>query len=369
MRERPALQLRQSRSLKKTLPVLLALLAAAPAALVEVAAGGPADGGGAAPPVTRSRYLMGVPLEVTLPGPAEPALFEAVFAEVSRLEAVLSNWRADSELSRLNRRAAGAPVRCSTDLFEAIVAAVSWAEITDGAFDPAVEPIVRGFGLFGDPYDGRPPAGGPGGAGTRGDWRGLSFDRASRTVRFRSKGMGVDMGGIGKGIALDAAARVLHGAGRSAALLDFGGQVLAIGAPPGEPGWIVDLADPDDRDRAVGRVRVRDRSLSTSAPGGRRGVGGAGHIIDPRTGAPADFSGSVTVAASDATGADALSTALCVMGVEAGTAWARRRDVAAVFVWRDAAGLKIRRTEAFDRMVVEDGPRGPQGAVAADGGN
>ena len=66
---------------------------------------------------------------------------------------------------------------------------------------------------------------------------------------------------------------------------------------------------------------------------------------------------------------DYLWSALCVMGVEAGTAWARRRDVAAVFVWQDTAGLKIRRTEAFERMVVEDGSWRPQGAVAADGGN
>ena len=359
--------MRPGRSLIRVL-----LLLALPGIVPAVQAGDPAGRPGEdrqAPPVSRSRYLMGVPLEVTLPGPAAPALFEAVFAEVSRLESVLSNWRDDSELSRLNRSAATAPVRCSADLFESILRAVSWAEDTGGAFDPTVEPIVRGLGLLGDPYDGRPRAHGHATSGKRGNWRGLSINRAARTVGFASEGMGIDMGGIGKGIALDAAARVLREAGRTVALLDFGGQVLAMGAPPGEPGWIVDLADPDDRDRTLGRVRVRDLSLSTSAPGGRRGPGGEGHIIDPRTGAPAGYSGSVTVAAPDATGADALSTALCVMGVEAGADWARRRGVAALFARRDAAGgLEMRSTEAFDRIVMEDGSRRPPEAGAASGG-
>jgi thiamine biosynthesis lipoprotein len=317
------------------------------------------------PAIARARFLMGSPLTVTLPAPASPDLFEAVFDEVARLEAVLSNWRDDSELSRLNAGAARAPFRCSPDLFEAIVQSIAWAENTGGAFDPTVEPVVRELGLFGDPYDGRAPAADPPAAGTRADWRAVACDREARTVRFASDGMGIDMGGIGKGIALDAAARVLRAAGRSRALIDFGGQVLAVGGPEGGAGWAVAVADPDDRDRTIARLRIRDRSLSTSAPRGRRGPGGAGHIIDPRTGAPASFSGSVTVAAADATGADALSTALCVMGLEAGGAWAGRRDVAALFAWRDATGiLRMRSTRAWDRMVDEDGrrPRDPAGA-------
>ncbi len=322
------------------------------------------------PIVTRSRYLMGVPLQLTFRDPADPSLFEAVFKEVARLETILSNWRTDSELSRLNRAAGGEAIACSVDLFEAIVRAVSWAEITGGTFDPTVEPVVRRLGLIGDPYDGRPAVAAPASDGPGGDWRNVVIDRTARTVRLRSAGMGLDMGGIGKGIALDAAARVIREAGRDSALLDFGGQVMAIGRPAREPEWTVDVADPDDRDRIVGRVRVHDLSLSTSAPGGRRGPGGDPHIVDPRTGRPAAYTGSVTVAATDATSADVLSTALCVMGADAGLAWARGRDVAALFVWRNAGGaLEIRRTQAFKRLQWHESPpeRLPVAAAARAG--
>ena len=323
------------------------------------------------PIVTRSRYLMGVPLQITLREPTDPDLFEAVFTEVARLESILSNWRTDSEISRLNRRAGGGAIACSVDLFEAVVRSVSWAEMTGGTFDPTVEPVVRRLGLIGDPWDGQPAATGPARGGPGGDWRDVAIDRTLQTVSLRSAGMGLDMGGIGKGIALDAAVRVIREGGRDSALLDFGGQVMAIGRPAGGSEWTVDVTDPDDRDRIIGRVRVRDLSLSTSAPGGRRGPGGEAHIIDPRTGGPAAFSGSVTVAAADATSADALSTALCVMGADAGFAWATEREVAALFAWREAGGpLQIRRTRGFERLHwQENSPQRPHKAAAVGAGD
>jgi thiamine biosynthesis lipoprotein len=98
--------------------------------------------------------------------------------------------------------------------------------------------------------------------------------------------------------------------------------------------------------------------LSTSAPRERRGSSGAGHIVDPRTGATVSFAGSVTVAAVEAAAADALSTALCVMGAESGWIWAEGRGVAALFAWRDAAGtLTTRRTGAWNETMVGGGPR------------
>src|SRR5947208_4672742 len=217
-------------------PALAALLLVARCGMTDAA---PAPEPGAA----RARFLMGTRLSIEADGPAPSEAFEAAFGEVARLEGILSNWTRTSEVSRLNGGAARAPVRCSTDLFGAVEAALLWAEETQGAFDPTVEPLVRALGLRGD--DGRLP-GTEEGAGGRvaaeaaaggGDpaaappigWRHVHLDRPSRTVRYDLPGVGLDFGGIGKGIALDAAARVLRRHGVRRALLDFGGQILAFG--------------------------------------------------------------------------------------------------------------------------------------------
>jgi len=316
---------------------------------------------------------MGTRLAIEVEGGAPEEAFEDAFDEVSRLETILSNWRETSEISRLNREAARAPVRCSPDLFAAVRAALRWAEATGGAFDPTVEPLVVRLGLRGE--DGRPPsivedpaAGAPAGSGrpdlqpfSGGEgrsagplpigWRHVHLRRTSRSVSYDAPGVGVDFGGIGKGIALDAAARVLRRHGVTRALLDFGGQVLAIGRPADTPVWLIGIADPEDRDRAVGAVGIADLSLSTSG-NSERSIGTAGgrvgHLLDPATQRPARFEGSVTVAAPDGTSADALSTALFVMGPERGAAWADQRAIAALYVWRDADGaLRRRATLSF----------------------
>ncbi|MGH9797731.1 MAG: FAD:protein FMN transferase, partial [Candidatus Polarisedimenticolia bacterium] len=320
-------------------------------------AGAAGDAAAAGPrEATRARYLMGTMLRVTVNGPAEERTFEAAFDEVARLESVLSNWDDDSEVSRLNRAAAATPFRCSPDLYAALEDALRWAAATGGTFDPTVEPLVAALGLR-DPEDRSPSvttavrtAGTPGPVG----WDGVRLDRAGRTASFRTAGMGIDFGGIGKGIALDAAALRLRERGVRSALLDFGGQVLAIGAPAGRPGWETGVADPVQRDRPVLGIRLRDLSAATSGNSERGGR--SGHLLDPRRGAPAPFGGTVTVVAADGTSADALSTALFVMGPADGMRFARDRGIAAAFLWRDCdSRLRTRTTSEFE--VFLDGVR------------
>jgi thiamine biosynthesis lipoprotein len=256
------------------------------------------------------------------PGTSAEAL-ESALDEVDRLEGVLSNWREGSELSRLNRGAGSSAVPVSRDLFDAVREALHWAEETGGAFDPTVEPLTRKFRAGGD---GRPRIGRT--AALPGGWREVQIDPEARTIRFGPGVEGLDLGGIGKGFALDRAAVILRSRGVSSFLLDAGGQVLAAGRPPGEEGWLIGVVEPSRRERPSLSLLLRDASAATSGNSQR-----AGEILDPSTGLPVAGAGSATAVAPDATSADALSTALFVLGPERGTAWARnRKDAIALFL-------------------------------------
>ena len=265
------------------------------------------------PAVERGRYLMGTlctaTAEVADTARAGAALDRAL-ETIARLEPVLSSWQIDSELARFHA-AADSGFTCSGDLFTALSGARAWAESTGGAFDPTVEPINRIWDMRGE---GRVPTERERKeAVAQVDWRALKLEPATRRARLLRPGMGVDLGGIGKGLALDRAAEALRADRMDRAMINFGGQIMTLG------NWEATVADPRDRLRPAFRVPVRNASMSTSAQS-ERGVKvqgrHRGHILDPRTAAPAAFDGSVSVIASSALVADALSTALLVMGRE-----------------------------------------------------
>ncbi len=300
-------------------------------------------------PVERARYLMGTVCRAVAYPPDEPGRFaaeavadslEAAFDEIARLEAVLSDWRDDSELSRLNRGAASAPFPCSRDLFDFIAAAIGYNRMTGGAFDTTVAPLVRLWDLRGE---GRIPTSleiGQALMAARSDH--LVLDTSQRTVRFEVPGMGLDPGALGKGYALDAAAKVLKTRGIRSALLDFGGQVLAIGSPPGADSWAVAIAHPARRDEPVLMLKLREGSVATSGSSERRLIVEGrqlGHVLDPRTGVPLETRGSASVIAPTASDADAFSTAMLVMGPERGLEFvAGKPELSAVFLDVDDSG-------------------------------
>ena len=362
------------------LPVRRHTFAAAAAALLFVTvtgAGQQVTPGAGSATSARARYLMGTRLVIECPGEVAPQVFEAAFEEVGRLESILSNWLESSELSRLNREGIRAPFPVSADLMHAVEVSLRWAERTEGAFDPTVESLMRRYGLRdGDALAGNPaPAGGDrtgtasAGVGSRPPaavgWRHVVVDSEERAIHFTKEGIGIDLGGIGKGIALDEAAKVLAARGVAGGLLDFGGQVLAMGEAGAEAGWLIGIADPVQRERIVAKVTLRAGSLATSGNAERAMIGKegiVGHILDPRSGAPARFTGSVSVLAADGTTADALSTALFVMGPARGFEWAESRGIAALYLWRDVeGGLEFLATSAMP-SDIEWGP--VEGAVA-----
>ncbi|MBI5709076.1 MAG: FAD:protein FMN transferase [Candidatus Eisenbacteria bacterium] len=294
------------------------------------------------PAVERARYLMGTICTVraeALDTVRAGLAVEEAFGEIARLEQVMSSWRDDSELARLNAEAGEDRVPCSPDLYAVLDSALALAGETDGAFDPTIEPLARLWDLRGQ---GRvPDMAQIAAAKSRVGWRMVLLDPGRRTARFTRPGVGVDLGGIGKGYALDRAADALRGRGVKRALLNLGGEVLAMtrGAP-----WAVSVAHPGDRLVPVVRLALSNGAVSTSSQGERFvTVKGArfGHILDPRSGSPARTEASVTVVAGSGTRADALSTALLVLGLEDARAFARAHPDIGV-LWIEPDGPAVR---------------------------
>ncbi len=305
-----------------------------------LARGGPPQRGGS---VSRARYLMGTVLEIEATGSDQCATgeaLEAAFAAVEATEARLSNWRPESELSRANRDAADAPVRLSPATFGSLTAAMSLARQTGGAFDPSIGGVTRALGLTGGEAD--PPAAAAL-AGSVG-WRHVRLDPRSRTIFFDRPGVAIDSGGFGKGEALDRAAAALRRRRVLRARLNFGGQILLLDAGRSGPSEIT-LAAPDRSGRSLARLRVGRGSVSTSGDSEK-----PGHLIDPGSGRPARFHGSVTVVADTGLRADALSTALFVMGPAKGLAFADREGIAALFAVRRGQGYQLLASRAFPRL-------------------
>lgn len=223
--------------------------------------------------------------ECLLLGP-DPGLLaaagEAALAEIRAAEREFSFFRADSELSRLNREGGGGWVRLPARFFRLLALCERIHRDSGGAFDPGA--------AF-------PPG-----------LAGLELDAERQAARFRDAAVRLDCGGIGKGEALDRAGLVLREQGVVCALLHGGtSSVLALGAPPGQRGWRIAIARPEDATDAIASVELRDCALGVSA---RRGA-----IVDPRRGAPASGPTRLAAAAgASAAAADAWSTALIVLG-------------------------------------------------------
>jgi len=271
-----------------------------------------------APPRKQVRYLMGTLCEIEAYGdePNTEDAISAAFDELKRVDALLSNWKADSELMVLNRAAgaAGAQrpwVTASPELFQRIQVALHLAQATDGLFDPTVGPLVRAYGFL--PAPSRSSRGQSiAEARARVGWEKVKLNADSRAVQFAIPGMEIDLGGIAKGYAAGQAAQIMREHGIISGLVSLGGSSLtAIGTPPGRRAWHLSIRDPRDGSSPAAFVELQDgESLSTS--GTYRNVKGEGkdrrsHIIDPRTGQPIRGRTSVTVLTPNAEVSDALT--------------------------------------------------------------
>jgi thiamine biosynthesis lipoprotein len=229
------------------------------------------------------------------------AAVDAAFDEVRRLDELLSNYQPGSQWSEVNRNAAIQPVKVSPELFQLLAACVEYSRESEGAFDITVGPLMKVWGFYkGSGHLPHKPE--VAAALARVGYRHIRLDPDARTVRFDRPGVEMDPGGVGKGYAVDRMVEVLRQNGVQTALVaGSGSSIYGMGAPPDEPrGWPVKIKDPKDSRKTLAEVWLKDSSMSTSGSYEKffRAEGKTyAHIMDPRTGYPAQGSVSVSVIA------------------------------------------------------------------------
>ena len=319
--------------------------------------------GGAARRVTRiTGTTMGTAYSVTIPwlpaGIEGPTLERDIEGVLTAVNAQMSTYRPDSELSGFNAAPSASWCRVSADTLAVVEEALRVSRLSGGAFDPTIGPLVDLWGF------------GPGG-GRRGMPSGASIGETLERVGYRNirvrigpralgknrEGVRIDLSGIGKGFGVDKVAEHLERLGVEYYLVEIGGELRGRGYNPRGEIWRVGIERPPAAQGAARRVvRLGGQAVATSGDyriffehGGAR----YSHIIDPRDGRPVGHGlVSVTVIAPTTMQADALSTALMVLGPRAGADLARREQIAALFIARSDYGVSETMSPAFARYLA-----------------
>ena len=313
-------------------------------------------------PVSRTQLLLGTNSTIMVHG-GDPGseVFDRAFGRVREIQDLMSLQYDGSELNEINRNAGLRPVEVSDETFKVIETALEYAERSHGAFNIAIGPIIKAWGISGD--NPRRPADDE----IRKlleltDYRDVELDHDARTVFLRKEGMVLDVGGIAKGYAADEAARVLREEGVERALVDFGGDIRSIGRRQDGERWRIGIQDPVETARGsfVGVLHLEQASVVTSGDY-ERVLEEDGevyhHIIDPETGFPARAGlRSVTIETDDTMLADVHSTAVFVLGLERGLEYIEGLNgVEAILV---TTGDEVYVTDGVrDRFELREGSR------------
>lgn len=298
------------------------------------------------------------------PAAAAGAAIEAAFAEIERIEQIMSEWRPSSEISQLNADAGGALRPLSPELFEVLQRSKEIAEATGGAFDPTFYAVGQLWKF--DPGS-KPP--------TREaiadklplvDWRSIELVPETRSGRLARPGMKIGLGAIAKGYAVDRASAVLRERGYPDHIVEGGGDTYVAGTKAGKT-WMVGIQRPEGPG-SVAAIPARDRAVVTSGDYQRflefEGVRYS-HILDPRTGfpVPEDRSlQSITILAPNATDADAYATAVAVLGVEAGLEFIQSHPGLDAALITHTGELRV--TPELAKILVYPPDKPPPGAPA-----
>jgi thiamine biosynthesis lipoprotein len=296
------------------------------------------------PPVARAEWhvreaaIMGTRIAVEAwheDAATATGAIDAVLAEMHRIDTLMSHYKPESQLSRINREAAAGAVPVDRELADLIVRALEFSELSGGAFDITYASV----GYLYDYREHRRPTEAEIAAALPAiNWRHVVVDRQASTVRFLKPGMRIDLGGIAKGHAVDRCVALLRARGITNASVSAGGDSRLLGDRRGRP-WVVGIRHPDDRERVIARIPLEDAAISTSGDYERYfdedGVR-YHHIINPRTGRSAEGVRSVTVIGPDATLTEGLTKSVFILGPERGLALVEAQpDADAVVVASD----------------------------------
>ena len=310
-------------------------------------------------PYTKETFVMGTKAWVTIAGTSDheaERIATETFAEMYRIESVMSTWRATSEISRLNAGSNGEPFAVSRELFSLIDSSFFYAAATEGAFDITVRPFVLLWGFQGGPAKVPSNEEITRVLGFVGYGR-VTLETSNSTVTLPA-GMQLDLAGVAKGYAVDRCVAVLKKAGIGNALINIGGNIFALGEGPDGRGWRIGIRDPHGGMNTVGSLSISNEAVATSGNyenfieiNGTR----YGHILDPRTGEPVSSVLSVTVVAPTGLASDALSTGLFVLGPgRAAPMMSRLKGVMALYALPDGEGVRyLTLGDVADRLDLD----------------
>lgn len=272
-----------------------------------------------------TRTLMGTVVEITIVGKNETRLNAAAgtaFEEIKRLEGLMSHYKEESDVSRINEAAGKEAVVISKETLNVIESSIETSQITNGAFDATMGVLGRVWHFTKDDKGELIP---PSREEVKKllpliDYRQIIIDKKNDTAKLARQGMRINLGGIAKGYIVGKAADVLKNHGIKKGIVHAGGDMVVFQEPDDEP-WLIGIQNPREKDKIIGTIKAQNTAVATSGDYERFFIkDGAryNHIMDPSTGFPANKCRGVTITAKDPTLADALSTAIFVMGPDDG---------------------------------------------------
>jgi thiamine biosynthesis lipoprotein len=289
----------------------------------------------------KSKTLMGTEVDITVVSADEKKAYtaiEAAFAEIRRIEELMSTYIPESQISKINSAAGKKAVKVDEELIRLIKRAIEYAEMTEGGFNIAVGPLIKlwkvaeGGNIPGSEEIKR--------AKEIINYKDIVVEEKKSAVYLRKKGMAIDLGGIAKGYASDRAEIVLKKNGIISGIVAVAGDINAFGKKADGNKWRIGIQHPRKKDAFLGIFELEDEAVSTSGDYERFFIKDGKryhHIIDTKTGVPAGKCQSVTIVAKEATATDALSTGIFVMGPEKGMELIERlSDVEGIII--DAKG-------------------------------
>lgn len=282
------------------------------------------------------------------------AAVEAAYAAFEQVNSLMSDYRDDTEISRLNSLPPGESLLVSPETFFVLQRAAEVSQASGGAFDITCRPLVALWKQAGENNRLPDPSAISDTLAAVG-WTKLALDPPTRRVTKAVAGMQIDVGGIAKGYALDLAAQRMNAAGATSGLIDVGGDIVAMGRQANGDPWRIGVQHPF-QSGLITRLALSNRAVATSGNQQRFTVIAGqrySHIIDPRNGRPAEQAPSVTVIAPDGITADAWATVFSVLSVEQGIKKAEELpDVEVMWISGDATQPQIARTPGFGKYII-----------------